>query len=57
MASFGAMLSAELVSGVLVDKINDINYSYWTLAIIYFVCSMTYALLLKNNFPARLTAE
>lgn len=45
------MMSAELVSGVLVDKISNINYSYWSLAAIYFVCSLTYALLLKNNYP------
>jgi len=51
MASFGAMMSAELVSGVLVDKISNINYSYWSLAVIYFVCSLTYALLLKSNYP------
>lgn len=57
MASFGAMMSAELVSGVLVDKISNINYSYWSLAAIYFVCSLTYALLLKNNYPLKLTTE
>lgn len=51
------MLSAELVSGVLVDKVDNINLSYIYLGVIYFICSMTYALLLKNNFPIKLSKE
>lgn len=51
MASGGAVLSADLVAGALSSEKMDIKYSYWTVSLIYFVFSMSYAIFLKRGLP------
>lgn len=50
MASGGAMFAAELAGLITGDNIS-LKTSYISLAGIYFMFSILYALLLKNNFP------
>ncbi|KRX03549.1 Major facilitator superfamily domain, general substrate transporter [Pseudocohnilembus persalinus] len=51
MASGGAVLSADLVTGVLSSDNIDIKYSYMVVAISYLILSLLYAIFLKSGLP------
>lgn len=51
MASGGAVLSADLVAGVLSSDNIDIKYSYMIVAVSYLILSLFYAIFLKSGLP------